>query len=102
MLKNKIFKMMMPVMSKMTPTCEVVTKKISESMDHQISTRDRLRIRIHLLGCEFCARYEKQLTTIRQMIESNIDEMNETAAGPNLTSEAKLRIRKKIEQEKKK
>ena len=88
-------------MSKLTPTCEVVTKKISESMDHQISTRDRLRIRIHLLGCEFCARYEKQLVTIRQLIESNIDEMNETTAGPNLTPEAKLRIRKKIEQEKK-
>ena len=95
-LPKSMIKVLMPVMSIMTPTCEVVTQKISQSMDHPISLIDRLRTRLHLLGCELCARYEKQLHIMRKMLESQSDKLNEPEIGTKLSDEARQRINKEI------
>ena len=88
----------MPVMSKMTPACEVISQKISESMDHKISLIDRIKIRIHLLGCKFCQRYEKQLITMQKMMENRANEADESHDGPKLSSDAKQRMIQNIKQ----
>ena len=97
-LPNIIIKLLMPVMSKMTPACEVITQKISESMDHKISLSDRFRIRFHLLGCKFCQRYEKQLIIMQKMMENKSKEINELPNSPKLSSDAKQRMKQKIKQ----
>lgn len=92
-----LIKILMPVMSRMTPTCEVVSHKISESLDHKLPLIDRMRIRLHLMGCELCARYEKQLHTIHQMMkQSMIDTQDPTE--DKLSSEARQRMKEKIRQ----
>ena len=88
----------MPVMSKMTPACEVISQKISESMDNKISLIDRIKIRFHLLGCKFCQRYEKQLIVIQKMIEKRTTEMNELPNGPKLSDELKQKLKLKIKE----
>lgn len=93
-----IIKILMPVMSKITPSCETVTQKISESMDHPISFGDRFRIRIHLMGCELCARYKKQLYTIRKMIKSHLAEINDSATVSKLSTQARQRMKQKIKE----
>lgn len=89
---------MMRVMNKITPTCDVITQKISESMDHKISLRNRLKIRLHLLFCKFCRRYQRQLKTMNTLFELRLqqEEENILPKGPTLTSEARERIKQNL------
>ena len=89
---------MMRVMNKITPTCDVITQKISESMDHKISLRNRLKIRLHLLFCKFCRRYQRQLMTMNTLFELRLqqEEENILPKGPTLTSEARERIKQNL------
>ena len=97
-LPEIVIKILMPIMSKITPACEVISQKISESMDHKISLVDRLKIRIHLLGCKFCQRFEKQLITMQQMIENQANKLDELPDGPKLSEDAKLKMKQKMQQ----
>jgi predicted anti-sigma-YlaC factor YlaD len=97
-LPNIIIKLLMPFMSKMTPACEVISQKISESMDNKISPIDRIKIRIHLLGCKFCQRYEKQLIMMQKMIEKRTTEMDELPGGPKLSNELRQKLKLKIKE----
>ena len=47
-------------------SCKDVTRLISESMDHSLPFGKRVGVRLHLLICRFCARYERQLLLIRE------------------------------------
>ena len=46
-------------------SCRDVTRRISESMDRTLPVGERIGVRLHLLICRFCARYERQLLLIR-------------------------------------
>lgn len=86
---------MMPLIDRLSPTCDVITRKISESMDHPISLRDRFRIRFHILFCAFCKRYRRQLLAIRNMLEKNRGRLEDedVADTPVLSPDAKERIK---------
>ena len=56
------------IMDYVMPSCEIISHKISESMDHKISLTDKIRIRMHLLFCELCTRYRDQLLMLQNMI----------------------------------
>src|SRR4030067_30317 len=49
-------------------SCKAVTQLISESMDRSLPLGKRIGVRIHLLMCLFCARYERQLLLIRETV----------------------------------
>jgi hypothetical protein len=59
----------MRLINKLTSPCDVITKDISESMDHRISLRNRLKIRLHVMFCKFCRRYQSQLMTMHTLFE---------------------------------
>lgn len=87
----------MPVMSRLTPTCEVVTQKVSQSMDEPLSMNDRIRVRLHLMGCELCARYEKQLLAMRKMMELHGEEISMSDPKNSLADAARQRIKQEIQ-----
>jgi hypothetical protein len=79
-------------------SCKDVTQLISESMDRSLPLRKRIGVRVHLLICKFCARYERQLLIIRDTVRRLVA-TEETAGGPlgeTLSEEAKERIRKSL------
>lgn len=47
-------------------SCKDVTRLVSESMDRSLPLGKRIGVRLHLLICKFCARYERQLLLIRE------------------------------------
>lgn len=79
-------------MAKLTPTCEVVTHKLSESMEHKLPLRERLQVGLHLMGCKFCTRYRDQLLAIRKILEKYGD----TFPDEHLTEEARINISQAI------
>jgi len=76
-------------------SCKDVTRLISESMDHSLPFGKRFGVRLHLLICTFCARYERQLLLIRETVRrlAAIDDAYGALAGESLSEEAKERIR---------
>lgn len=76
-------------------SCRDVTQLISRSMDTSLPVGERIGVRIHLLICRFCARYEKQLHLIRETVRQ-IVAAGETPEGPSaepLSEGARERIR---------
>lgn len=79
-------------------SCKDVTRLISESMDRSLPLGKRVGVRLHLLICKFCARYERQLLLIRDTVRRFVA-TEETAGGTlgePLSEEAKERIRRSL------
>jgi len=75
-------------------TCKDVTRLISDSMDRSLPLGKRIGVRLHLMICRFCARYERQLLLIRDTVRRIADPPDPPGALPpdTLSPEARERI----------
>jgi hypothetical protein len=78
--------------------CRDVTRLVSQSMDASLPIGKRIGVRIHLLMCKFCARYERQLLLIRATMRrlGAPEDRPEGPAGGILSEEARDRIKKSL------
>lgn len=76
--------------------CKDVTLLISRSMDASLPVGKRIGVRIHLLMCRFCARYERHLLQIRDTLRrlAAAEERFEGPPGEGLSEEGRERMRK--------
>lgn len=58
--------MMMRLAGRMMPSCKDITQLVSTAMDRKLPLRKRISIRLHVLMCSLCRRYEKQLHLLRE------------------------------------
>lgn len=79
-------------------SCRDATRLISESMDRTLPVGKRIGVRLHLLLCRFCARYERQLLLIRDTLRRIAAAEGEPAGmvPETLSAEARERIRKSL------
>jgi len=79
-------------------SCKDVTQLISESMDASLPVGQRIGMRLHLLMCKFCSRYERQLLLIRETVRRLVatEDGPGESHGESLSEEAKGRIRKSL------
>ena len=75
---HKINMSLMMLIAMGTPSCEIIGRKISESFDHPLTIKERIQIKIHLLGCEFCLRYRDQLIKLHQMASKLADDFEQS------------------------
>ena len=77
-------------------SCKQASQIISQSLDRQLTWKERFNLRLHLLMCTYCARFRQQLITLRSALTrmSNQIEQDETI---QLPSETKARIAKELE-----
>ncbi|HLF97550.1 MAG TPA: zf-HC2 domain-containing protein [Methylococcaceae bacterium] len=47
--------------------CQKASQLLSQSLDRPLSFRERLSLRLHLLMCDACRRFAKQLRSLRPM-----------------------------------
>jgi hypothetical protein len=93
--KMKVIK---PVTDWLTPPCEDITYLISKSMDAKLSLRERLQVKIHIMGCILCRRYQEQLQKIERAFKKTVAsfERDETEKKETLSSESYNRIKSSI------
>jgi len=77
-------------------SCKQVSREISRSLDTRLPLSRRMGIRIHLMMCRFCRRYNKQLRLIHSFLEQKWKKM---LGNEQLSSEARQRILKAIEKQ---
>jgi hypothetical protein len=78
--------------------CKDVTELISRSMDTSLPIGERIGVRIHLLMCKFCTRYERQLLLIRETLRRLVsaEGHDEEVGEGKLSEEARERIKKSL------
>ena len=52
------------------PTCREVHRLVSEGMDRELSLVERVRMRLHLMVCGACTRFNGQMRLLRRAMHS--------------------------------
>jgi len=80
-------------------SCRKASRLLSDSLDRELTRREKLALRFHLFICKFCRRAAKQFRFIQE-IGARLRQLREDALGrERLTSEAKERILEKLSAE---
>jgi len=83
---------MMSLMQPLMPSCKDVTQMISDSMDQRLSWYRRTGIKIHLMMCDLCRRYEQHLGIIRHSVHVHSHDDSDLV-GPSLKEASRDRIK---------
>lgn len=78
-------------------SCKEVSRLVSDSLDRELTFRQRVGVRLHLMMCGMCRAYEKQVLLLRNIARLYGKKMTEgeTSEG-HLSEEAKARIKQKL------
>jgi hypothetical protein len=87
---------MMRFMARLMPSCKETAALISGNMDRQLPGRRRFSIRVHVMMCSLCRRYEKQLHLLRGGMHRYADP-DESEVGESLSPAAKERLQQVLE-----
>lgn len=77
-------------------TCKEVTQLVLERHERRLSWRERLGLRLHLLICDACTRFEQQMRFLRQAAQRYAERHQTEEQDTVLTPIAKKRIRDKL------
>jgi hypothetical protein len=76
--------------------CKAVSQIVSESMDRDLPIHQRVLIGMHLMMCKYCARFKRQLLSIRKVCRSEEMIPGESDAALVLPKEACERIKQSL------
>ena len=77
-------------------SCKDASQLISKSLDQRLSFFERLKLRLHLLICDVCTRFNQQLYMLQSAIKKLLNQ-TENESSIQLPDHAKARIQKLIE-----
>ena len=70
--------------------CDEVTRKASESLDHDLPVGQFLLVHIHLMMCRYCSRFYRKLKRLRMLSRWERDVVDPSAT---LSADARDRIK---------
>jgi len=73
-------------------SCEEATQLVVMKNGESLKFYDRMRLKVHLMMCKYCSRFEEQ----NRIIEEQIKKLN-TVSVTEMPDDAKLRIESKID-----
>jgi len=78
-------------------TCKQTARLVSMSYDKRLSWRERLGVRLHLLACDACRNFTRQMRFLREATQRFAREQPETDNRVRLAPEAIERIARVLE-----
>lgn len=81
-----------------SPTCREASRLQSEALDRPLPWLKRLGLRFHLILCQWCRRYGKQIRFLRDASHENAEQVSE-AAPQSLSSDARERLKRAFRDE---
>lgn len=55
------------IMGRFVPSCDQVSRLVSDSMEEDLPLKGKLSVALHLLMCKWCRRFKRQLQLIRTL-----------------------------------
>jgi hypothetical protein len=86
------------VIALLSPNCKEASRLQSQALDRKLPWGQRFGLQIHLLLCEWCRRYGKQIRLLRDGIHEHPDHLPEPV-GEKLSQNARERIKQKLLEE---
>ncbi|MDZ8118218.1 zf-HC2 domain-containing protein [Pontiella agarivorans] len=77
-------------------TCKEISTLVSESLDRELSLRERMAMRVHLMMCSLCRTYSRQIGQLRSILQGAAKA--EPPPEP-LPEEVRQRIRQRLSDE---
>lgn len=74
-------------------TCKETAQLASEALDRTLTLRERLALRLHLLRCDMCSRYARQLKFLQRACADADEEQLTDAAELSVAARDRIRIR---------
>jgi hypothetical protein len=82
---------------RVTPTCQEMTRLLSDAMDRPLPWNTRVKMRLHFLICKWCERYKNQLRFLREAVRRHPEQISsDDVATPTLSSDAKDRLKSRL------
>jgi len=76
--------------------CRQMVPLMSESLERRLSIRERVGLRLHLLVCAWCARYLRQIKSLRFILCGQSSQLSAELA-PSLADDARERIARALQ-----
>jgi hypothetical protein len=89
---------MMQGMKKNMMSCEEASFYISKNLDTDIGFRKKMSLRMHVIMCKYCMRFEKELNFISKKIQQFTSGKENTAPSHTLSDEKKDKLQQLIEE----
>ncbi len=77
-------------------SCKQASQLVSQALDRPLTWRERWALRMHLLMCAACRRFNRQLALIRLAVGRMLSETEQNGS-LRLSPEARLRMTKALE-----
>ncbi len=79
------------------PKCKEMVKIITASMDEKLSWREWLMMKIHLLSCDPCINFLKQIKFIRSALSHSDEQLGQAETSVKLSDDARARLKEALE-----
>jgi len=87
----------MEALKKITHNCKHATLLIEKKLVERLTLRERISLKIHLAGCDWCKLYQKQTARINEMIHRLF--ISRTSEYARLDDSFKKELQDRIEDE---
>lgn len=95
--RRKIGRIVGSILGRQLSRCRDITPLIGESLDRDLTIRERITMRLHLVTCRACRNYLSNLKVMQEIFEEPLLSASaESVEG--LTDDARARIRERIEE----
>jgi predicted anti-sigma-YlaC factor YlaD len=96
----RILKALFGKVGELSPNCREATRLQSEALDRSLGLGQRIGLRIHLILCQWCRRYGKQIGFLRSAAHRH-EEHEQSLPPQSLRPEARERIKRRLREEEK-
>lgn len=78
------------------PVCRELTPWMSERLDKPLPLGREIKLRLHIMICDWCKRYQEQLYALRQAVQTMAEPKDSAPDQPRLSDEARERIKQAL------
>lgn len=78
-------------------SCKETAQLVSQSYDRRLSWRERLGVRLHMVICDACSHFRRQMDFLRRVTRRFTQEQEEIEKAAGLSARARERIARELE-----
>jgi hypothetical protein len=94
--KLALFRWVAPLIAKVASPCTEIARLASEACDRKLTWRERWRVRMHYLICDWCRRYTEQLRLLHRLTPQLAEKAPQFRQRP-MPAEARQRLKRRLQ-----